>query len=157
MAQALIIRSPAALPPRDSRPWIFLAGSIDNGAAEPWQSQLEANLAPLPVIILNPRRTQWPVEAAQTATNPLFHEQVLWELRAMEQASLIALYFAPGSQAPISLLECGLYARSGKLVVACPEGFWRKGNLEIVCAYYDIPLLHSLAALSDQLVARFRP
>jgi hypothetical protein len=67
----------------------------------------------------------------------------------MEQANLIAMYFAPTSRAPITLLELGLAARSGKLVVCCPDGFWRKGNIEVVCARYDVPLLEQLPDLIE--------
>jgi hypothetical protein len=27
---------------------------------------------------------------------------------------------------------------SKKLIVICPDGFWRKGNVEVVCSLYDI-------------------
>jgi hypothetical protein len=37
-------------------------------------------------------------------------------------------------------LELGLFAHSGKIRVICPSGFWRKGNVDIVCQYYNIPL-----------------
>ena len=36
------------------------------------------------------------------------------------------------ARAPITLLELGLFARSGKLIVCCPDGYWRKGNIEVV-------------------------
>src|SRR5262249_13162647 len=52
-------------------------------------------------------------------------------------------------KSPITLLELGLFARSGKLVVCCPVGFWRRGNIEVVCARYGIPLVDSLKALID--------
>lgn len=70
----------------------------------------------------------------------------------MERATWIAMYFAPGTKSPISLLELGLFARSGKLIVCCPDGFWRKGNVEIVCAKYNIVLFLSLDELIGQLV-----
>jgi hypothetical protein len=35
----------------------------------------------------------------------------------------------------------GLHARGGKLVVGCPEGFWRKGNVEVVCTRFGVPLV----------------
>jgi len=37
-----------------------------------------------------------------------------------------------------------LYAHSRKIFVVCPEGFWRRGNVEIVCNRYDIRLFESL-------------
>jgi len=51
------------------------------------------------------------------------------------------VWFAPASRAPITLLELGLHARSGKLVVGCPPEFWRRGNVEAVSARFAIPLV----------------
>lgn len=48
------------------------------------------------------------------------------------------MYFDPNTKSPISLLELGLHAREQKLIVLCPEGFWRKGNVDVVCEYYGI-------------------
>jgi hypothetical protein len=48
------------------------------------------------------------------------------------------MYFDPNTKSPISLLELGLHAKEQKLVVLCPEGFWRKGNVDVVCEYYSI-------------------
>src|SRR4051794_33293553 len=38
---------------------VFLAGSIEMGQAEPWQSAVEDALAGEDVVILNPRRDEW--------------------------------------------------------------------------------------------------
>ena len=62
------------------------------------------------------------------------------------------MYFAPGSQSPVSLLELGLYARTGKLMVVCPEGYWRKGNVDIVAEKYKVPTFDSLDALLRHIV-----
>lgn len=36
-------------------------------------------------------------------------------------------------------MELGLVAKSDKrIVVVCEEGFWRKGNVDILCAKYKI-------------------
>ena len=79
--------------------------------------------------------------------DPRFVEQVEWELAAQERAAVIAMYFAPSTQAPISLLELGLAARSGKLLVCCPDGYWRKGNVDLVCRRYGVPILQDLTTL----------
>jgi hypothetical protein len=126
---------------------VFLAGSIDMGRAEPWQAEVELALVDTPALILNPRRDDWDATWPQRADHPQFRAQVEWELEAQERADLIAMYFAPGSQAPITLLELGLFARSGRLVVCCPEGFWRKGNVDVVCRRYGVPQAPDLAAL----------
>ncbi|WP_437646502.1 nucleoside 2-deoxyribosyltransferase domain-containing protein [Sorangium sp. So ce362] len=125
-------------------PKLFLAGSIDNGQAEPWQADVVQELADLDVVILNPRRERWEPDWAQSLDNPSFVEQVAWELRGLEEADVILMYLAPGSKAPISLLELGLFGRTGKMHVVCPEAFWRKGNVDVVCERYAIPRYASL-------------
>lgn len=54
------------------------------------------------------------------------------------------MYFDPNTKSPISLLELGLYATSNKLHVICPDGFYRKGNIEIVCDKYNIPIYENI-------------
>jgi hypothetical protein len=129
---------------------LFLAGSIDLGLAENWQQKMEESLADLPIVILNPRRNAWDASWEQSIKNPQFREQVEWELEAQERANLIVMYFAPATKAPITLLELGLFARSGKVFVCCPLGYWRRGNIEIVCARYGISLFNDLESLVDQ-------
>lgn len=126
-------------------PKLFLAGTIDNGQGELWQASVVQELAELDVLILNPRRERWEPDWAQSLDNASFVEQVEWELRGLEEADVILMYFAPGSRSPISLLELGLFGRSGKMHVVCPEGFWRKGNVDVVCERYAIPRYATLA------------
>jgi hypothetical protein len=123
---------------------IFLAGSIEMGAAENWQDKLSRALADQDIVIFNPRRDNWDSSWVQSISNPQFREQVEWELDHQEQADQIVMYFDPTTKAPISLLELGLAARTGKLTVICPDGFWRKGNVEIVCKRFHIPLYHKM-------------
>lgn len=147
---AKIIKPPAPLPPPGSMPSVFLAGSIDMGYAEPWQVSIEYALYGLDVLVFNPRRDEWDANWEQSIRNPQFREQVEWELAALEQANLVAMYFSPATKAPVTLLELGLFARSGKLIVCCPDGYWRKGNVEVVCSYYKIPLVNTV----EELIAR---
>lgn len=108
------------------------------GRAEPWQAQVEEALADLPGVLLNPRRDAWDASWVQSLDNPVFVEQVEWELEAQERATRILMYFDPATQAPITLLELGLFARSGKLLVVCPAGYWRRGNVDVVCRRYGV-------------------
>lgn len=128
---------------------VFLGGSIEMGKAEPWQALVESALVNFPIVILNPRRDSWDDSWVQSITNPEFRAQVEWELDAQERATLIAYYFAPGTHSPITLLELGLFARSQKIIVCCPPGYWRRGNVEVVCHRFGIPLLAS----QDELIA----
>jgi hypothetical protein len=144
---ARVLKPPAPLALGGLAPSVFLAGSIEMGAAADWQAQVEQSLRDVDVVLLNPRRDEWDASWVQSASNPPFREQVEWELEGLERATVIATYFAPGTKSPVTLLELGLFARSGKLLVCCPDGFWRKGNVEIVCARHGVPLVGELAEL----------
>ena len=142
---------------KDTAPRIFLAGSIEMGAAVNWQDRVVNNLIsanekyPLPyeVRIFNPRRDDWDNSWEQKIENKQFREQVEWELDALENCSLVAMYFDPATKSPISLLEFGLFARLShpQLVVCCPEGFWRKGNIDIVCNKFEVAQVPTLDEL----------
>ena len=131
---------------------IFLAGSIEMGKAEQWQQQVVDAMAHVDnLVILNPRRDDWDSSWEQRAANAQFFEQVNWELDMLDAADIIVMYFAPETMSPVSLLELGLYAKSGKLKVCCPSGFWRRGNVEVVCQRYSVPLFDDLAELLASL------
>lgn len=141
----MTLKPPESICKRDrSRESFFLAGSIEMGSAEDWQKDMESFLGGLGFDVFNPRRDDWDSSWEQRFTNPQFYQQVSWELDALEHADRILFYFAPGTKSPISLLELGIYAHSRKAIVVCPEGFWRRGNVEMVCARYDIRLFESL-------------
>jgi hypothetical protein len=127
-------------------PTLFLAGSIEMGTAADWQAQLVNSLGARRVTILNPRRDDWDATWRQSIDEPKFRGQVEWELDGLERADLVAMWFAPDTRAPITLLELGLSARAGKVVVGCPDGYWRRGNVEVVCARFGIPLATEWAA-----------
>lgn len=153
---ARVVKPPTPLPPDGQTPSVFLAGSIEMGSAEDWQTQVEHALSDLDVLILNPRRDAWDPSWVQSLDNPLFREQVEWELAGLERAGVVAMYFAPATRAPVTLLEFGLCARGGRLVVCCPEGYWRRGNVQVVCRRYGVPLLSSLPDLVAELRRRLR-
>jgi hypothetical protein len=144
---ARVLKPPAPLLLADGERSVFLAGSIEMGRAEPWQGVVEEALADLPVAILNPRRDEWDASWEQSIDNPLFRGQVEWELDGLDRPTVVAVYFAPATQAPVTLLELGLFARSGKVVACCPAGYWRRGNVEVVCARFGVPLVASLPEL----------
>lgn len=130
---------------------IFLAGSIEMGAADDWQLTLGDFLVKQGFNVFNPRRKDWDSSWIQTFSNPQFNLQVQWELHALKIADMIIMYLDPKTKSPISLLELGLHAHSKKLYVICPDGFYRKGNVESVCYTYDIPLYDSIEQLKSHL------
>jgi len=146
--EAIVLTPPAKLfdKPKHYKK-IFLAGSIEMGKAEDWQAKIIDAVKDTKKIIINPRREDWDSSWEQSIDNVKFKEQVEWELDGLEASDLIILYLAPDTISPISLLEFGMYARSGKLVVYCPDGFWRKGNIDVVCDKYDVPQVEEFEEL----------
>lgn len=145
------IQPPSPFDTSQKTPTIFLAGSIEQGTAQPWQSELIRALSDLDCLLLNPRRDEWNAELTQSESNDLFREQVEWELLGLESSDIIAVYFDPNTKSPITLLELGLHAKSGKLIVCCPEGYWRKGNVDIVCKRYSIETVDNLDQLTNAI------
>src|SRR5882672_1922897 len=144
---AQIIKPPEELRFDRNIPTVFLAGSIEMGSAGNWQTIVEKELQNINIVILNRRRDEWDSSWIQSIDNPMFREQVEWELEAQERADIIAIYFEPKTKAPITLLELGLFAHSNKLIVCCPDGYWRKGNVDIVCNRYGIKMVEGLQEL----------
>ncbi|GAB3588563.1 nucleoside 2-deoxyribosyltransferase domain-containing protein [Acetobacter peroxydans] len=153
---ARVITSPERLPLQHGYPRVFLGGSIDMGSAADWQKDMIESLRGEDVVILNPRRSDWNPAWKPDASNPNFRQQVKWELGALESAHVIVLYFLPGSQSPISLLGMGLHAKSGKLIVLCPQGYWRKGNVDITASRYGIVQVADIDELKTAVREKLR-
>jgi hypothetical protein len=95
-------------------------------------------------MFFNPRRDDWDSSWEQKQSNTQFNYQVNWEMDKLRDSDLIFMYFSPETKSPISLLELGLHANDRKLIVCCPEGFWRKGNVDIVCTRNNIQCFTNL-------------
>lgn len=125
---------------------VFLAGSIEMGAAEQWQERVAAMFAGSPWTLLNPRRDDWDNSWQQSLSDERFVEQVQWELQGLEDCDRAIVYFSPETKAPITLLELGLLSQLDpeKIIVVCPDGFYRKGNVDVVCDRYRITQVKTL-------------
>lgn len=108
------------------------------------------------VVVFNPRRKSWDQSWTQSIDNVQFSEQVNWELDTMENADVILLFLESNSKSPISMMELGLFADSGKLMVCCEEGFWRKGNIDIVCKRKSIDQYDTFDELSAAVIAKLK-
>lgn len=157
----LEVKAPAPLKKLKDSKTVFMAGSIDMGTAVDWQKELRnAFEKDKRVTFWNPRRDDWDSTWEQDASFAPFKEQVLWELKALNKADIIVFYFDPKGKAPITLLELGLFAGSGignneakPLIVCCPDGYYKKGNVDITCDYYGVPIVDSLEELIKGLDA----
>jgi len=148
-----VIVAPEKFKREDGKDYIFLAGSIEMGTAEEWQKKAIRLLSELPnsddIVVLNPRREDWDSSWVQSINNPQFKEQVEWELHGLEMSDAVIVYFDPNTKSPVTLLELGLFF--DKCLVVCPEGFWRKGNIDIVCERNGVAVYESLEGIIGSL------
>ena len=122
------------------------------GDAANWQKQIQdAFRSHDDITFMNPRRDDWDSSWQQDISDNNFREQVEWELDHLDLADLIVVYFDPIGKAPISLLELGLHSKDGNVIVCCPEGFWRRGNVQIVCKRYGIQLVETIEELIEEI------
>lgn len=149
-----VIKAPGDLPNDPGPIVIFLAGSIEMGKAEDWQTRTQKELEPYLGTILNPRRDDWDSSWKQTVSDPQFSTQVRWEQDGLDYADIIFMYFDPKTQSPITLLEFGQYYDSEKIIVCCPQGFWRRGNLEVLCKDNKVPLFEDFEEALEELKKR---
>lgn len=128
------------------------------GKAEDWQQKVVNALRDSDVAVLNPRRDNWDPTWEQSTSNRKFVEQVNWELNAIDHADFVVFYFDPNTKSPITLLELGLCAgaraHSQNIIVCCPDGYWRKGNVDIVCKTYGLTLVDTIEDLISTVIEK---
>lgn len=134
-------------------PTIYLAGSF---GGESWREEVAKGMKGVGGTLLNPWRDDWDPAWELEKDNPQVQEQVAWELDALQHADIIALYLSPDAQSPNALMELGLFCNC-QMIVCCPEGFWRKENVDIICDRMQIEKVDTLKelikALKDHLTA----
>lgn len=125
---------------------IFLAGTIDMGNSENWQAALVETFSSSEgrYILYNPRRDTF------TSTPEEMEYQVNWELDHLEKSQIIIMNILGSSNSPVTLLEMGLFMKSGKLLVACEPDYYRHTNVLLTCARYNVPLYPSLQSLIQE-------
>ncbi len=134
---------------------IILAGSNEMGKAIDWQQEIVDLLKDEDVIILNPRRDNWDSSWIQSIDNPQFREQVEWELYGVENATMILMCFMPNTISPISMLELGLCIKNRNVIVYCPNEFHRKGNIDVTCALYRVPVFDDFELFKEKIKGMF--
>lgn len=143
---AVVVRAPQSIAIAELCPSIFLAGSIDMGAAEDWQEVVTQALADIDgIAIMNPRRDSFDTSEPSDMWNVALQQQRRWEAQALAAASVCFFYFGATTKAPISLLELGIaFGRRAPIIVNCPHKYWRSGNVVLECADRDIPVYETL-------------
>jgi hypothetical protein len=152
--QSQVIYAPSEDAPRGLRS-VFLAGTTSKVDPTDWREILSSMLAHTSITIYNPYRPDWDASWREDINFTPFREQVEWELSKQEAADMVVLYFHPDTQAPVSLLEFGLCAKEpGKAIVYCPEGYWKRGNVQVVCRKMGVEIVDSIEGLHVAIMRR---
>jgi len=134
---------------------VFLAGSIEMGLAEDWQSKIETRFKDYDeVVFFNPRRDDWDSSWEQDENNPQFNHQVNWELDRLEESDIIFMNFDPNTKSPITLMELGAYGTVKEIIVCCPPGFYRRGNVKIFCSRNNILFFNNIEDAIGSLMTK---
>ena len=153
-ARAQVLKAPHRREIRGTK--VFLAGSLETGETGDWQARVTSRLSNLPISILNPRGDNLDPGWEQVATDEQISEQVKWELDYIARADVIAMYFDPGTKASTALLEFGMCAGGRKMIVGCPQNFYRRGNVEIVCERKGIIIVDSFNEFVESIIVEVR-
>ncbi|MBY0422575.1 MAG: nucleoside 2-deoxyribosyltransferase domain-containing protein [Parvularculaceae bacterium] len=141
------LTAPSAIPDDAPRPWVFLSGPIDRGLfGGGWRARVARALADREGLLIDLTRRDWAGHWDTDDSAEPFRSQVLWELAALERADRILCCFTTSSPAPVSLLEFGLYAKSGRLDVVCPRRYRNAGHVRLVAQAAGAALYDDLAS-----------
>ena len=129
-------------------PSVFLAGGI-SGAVD-WQADVVSRLADLPLVILNPRRENFPIDDPAAAP-----AQIEWEFRHIRRATAVLFWFPHETLCPIALYELGGRAlvREQPLFVGTHPDYQRRLDVEVQLrlARPEVRVVSDLSALAEQV------
>jgi hypothetical protein len=133
-------------------PALFLAGGV-TGCPD-WQKEMVGLLDSLPLVVLNPRRANFPINDPSAAA-----QQIDWEYRHLRKANAILFWFPQETLCPISLYELGAWSvfqdeRGHKpLFVGVHPQYQRRQDVEIQTrlARPEISICYHLPALAESV------
>ena len=129
---------------------IFLAGGITN--CPDWQQEIREHLAATDLVLLNPRRKDFPMGDPAAAQH-----QIAWEHNALRFADNILFWFPKETICPIVLYELGAWSMTDKpIFVGVHPEYQRRQDVEIQTALVrpNVRVVYSLAALAGTIEKR---
>lgn len=117
---------------------MFLAGSMDYKTTNSWRDHVTSVLKDS-YVILDPTHKNH-----DNLNEEDMKSHIQWELDALAMADNILLNFLPESSSPISLVELGLYVSSNKMIVVCPEEFYKSKYVYTLCETYNTPIYNTI-------------
>ncbi len=126
---------------------LFLGGGITN--CPDWQSELIGLLKEDDLVLLNPRRANFPMGDPNASK-----EQIKWEYRHLRKADAIMFWFPKETLCPIVLYELGAHSMTNKpLFIGVHSDYARKLDVEIqtILVRPEIEIVYDLDSLSEQI------
>ena len=125
-----VVTGPEPYTIQDGEISVFLAGGITN--CPNWQKDIIDYFkdCKLPIVILNPRRDEFPInDEMETIT------QIAWEFNALEKCDIFSMYFAESeSDQPICMYELGRnIVRMQQRFL--PHDYWRRIVISVEDGY----------------------
>jgi hypothetical protein len=127
---------------------VFLAGGI-SGCFD-WQARVAELLGGSELVVLNPRRRNFPMGDPSAA-----REQIAWEFRHLRRAWGRAFWFPPETLCPIALFELGAWSmESGPLFVGTDPDYARRVDVveQLRLARPEVRVVHSVEHLAEQVM-----
>jgi hypothetical protein len=127
---------------------IFLAGGI-TGCPD-WQREMVGLLQDTDLVLLNPRRANFPIHDPDAA-----REQITWEQAHLWKADAILFWFPCETLCPITLYELGAWSLSNKSIfIGAHSDYARRQDIEIQTDLQrpGMEIVYSLEELSRQVI-----
>lgn len=126
---------------------LFLAGGI-TGCPE-WQQEMRKMLELTDLVLLNPRRKNFPIGDPSAA-----QWQIEWEHAGLKLADMILFWFPKETICPIVLYELGAWSMTEKpIFVGVHPEYVRKQDVEIQTKLVrpEVEVVDSIIALGNQV------
>jgi hypothetical protein len=128
-------------------PSLYLGGGISD--CENWQQRMVELLETTDLVLINPRRKDFPIHDPSAA-----REQIEWEFRHLRRATIKLFWFPPQTLCPITLFELGSWsATEAPLVVGAHPDYQRREDVLIQMEYArpEVQVVDRLEDLADQV------
>jgi hypothetical protein len=131
---------------------VFLAG----GMGSPWRAELIGKLDDLPnLVIIDPSVDDWEKDVGEeSADNPKFVKQTDWEHQGLEASDVQVFHFDASSEAPISLLELGLF-KTNNTIFCVREGYKHKAHIDLIARRNGLSIELSTTALAALITLKY--
>lgn len=138
------IRALEEYEPQQGERSIFLAGGIMDTTYD-WQQEMTERLLDTDLVILNPRRNDFPAEDPYATTH-----QIKWEFYHLNKADMVLFWFPAEAPCMTSLFELGTWSKAGKpLFVGVEPGYIKRGGVtkQLKLVRPEVPVVSSLEDL----------